>query len=122
MKTVKELMEAIENEKARSAWSKGVKDYAYELFEELPPDREYYGSPADNKDLLNGAQDWDQYSWGGCSLIYNEDIAERLCSPSELKATRNGECRPNKNEEWLDVQARALYQAARLINRLARRV
>lgn len=62
--------------------------------------------------MLNGADSWIQYSWGGCSLIYDGDIAERLCSPSELKKTRNGERKPNGNEEWLDTQARALYQAS----------
>nr|DAP26633.1 MAG TPA: hypothetical protein [Bacteriophage sp.] len=67
--------------------------------------------------MLNGAQDWEQYSWGGSALIYDYDIAERLCCPSELKKTRNGERRPNSREEWLDVQARALYQAAsRVVN------
>jgi hypothetical protein len=34
MKTVKELREAIENEKARSAWGRAVKEYALELIEE----------------------------------------------------------------------------------------
>ena len=69
---------------------------------------------------MNGASSWDQYSWGGCSLIYNSDIAERLCTPSELKQTRNGERKPNANEEWLDTQARALYQASAAIARAAR--
>ena len=54
------------------------------------------------------ADDWSAYSWGGCSLIYNGDIAARLCCPSELARTRNGDRRPNSREEWLDTQARAL--------------
>ena len=62
--------------------------------------------------MLNGANDWIQYSWGGSALIYDGNIAERLCTPSELKRTHNGERRPNSHEEWLDVQARALFQAA----------
>ena len=70
--------------------------------------------------MLNGARDWMQYSWGGCSLCYNGQIAERLCTPSELKRTKGGENPPNKGEEWLDVQARALYQAAALIIEAAR--
>ena len=61
--------------------------------------------------MLNGAKDWNQYSWGALSLIYDCDIAERLSAPSELKKTRGGERRPNSREEWLDVQARALQQA-----------
>jgi hypothetical protein len=120
VKTIKNLREAIESEKAQSAWDKGVKEYALELIEEWDDEREFYGSPADRKDLLNGADDWKQYSWGGCALIYNSDIAKRLSSPSELKKTRDGERRPNASEEWLDTQARALYQASNLIVRLAK--
>lgn len=119
MKTIEELRKAIENEKTRSAWERGKKEYALELLEKFPDDMEFYASPADKKALLNGASDWSQYSWGGYSLIYNSDIAERLCSPSELKKTRNGERRPNSREEWLDTQARALYQAANMICRKA---
>ena len=62
--------------------------------------------------LLNGADNWAQYSWGGCSFIYDGYIADRLCTPSEWKKTNGGLRRPNKNELWLDVQARALRQAA----------
>ncbi len=35
--------------------------------------------------MLNGASNWRQFSYGGSALIYNEEIAERLCSPSEFK-------------------------------------
>ena len=120
MKTIKQLREAIKNSPARSAWDKGIKLYALELIEELPDDQEFYGSPADWKTLLNGAEDFTQYSWAGCSFIYDQDIAERLCTPSEYKRSRGGERRPNARETWLDVQARALYQAAALILRLAK--
>ena len=120
MKTIEQLRKAIEAEPARSAWSKGIKLYALELIEEMPADQEFYGSPADKKELLNGADDWQQYSEGGCSLIYDGDIAERLCSPSEYKRTREGERQPNARESWIDAQARALYQAAALIVRLAK--
>lgn len=119
--TIKELRKAIEDEKTRSAWDNGKKVYALELLEDFPEDQEFYANPADKKSLLNGADDWSQYSWGGSSLIYDCDIAERLCTPSELKKTRNGERRPNSREEWLDTQARALYQAANMICRIARR-
>lgn len=66
------------------------------------------------KYLLNGAENWKQYSWGGCGLIYDTDIARRYCTPSELKKTRDGERNPNGREQWLDVQARALNQAAHI--------
>ena len=120
--TIKELRKAIEDEKTRSAWDNGKKVYALELLEDFPEDREFYASPADKKALLNGADDWSQYSWGGSSLIYDCDIAERLCTPSELKKTRNGERRPNSREEWLDTQARALYQACNRVSRLYRSI
>jgi hypothetical protein len=120
MKTIQQLREAIEYEPARSAWSKGIKLYALELIEEMEDTREFYASPADKKDLLNGADDWQEFSWGGCSFIYDQDIAERLCNPTEYKRTKAGHNPPNAREQWLDVQARALYQADRLIMKLAK--
>ena len=120
MKTIQQLREAIEKAPARSAWSKGVKLYALELIEEMPADQEFYGSPADKKDLLNGADDWQQFSEGGSALIYDGDIAERLCNPTEYKRTKEGQNPPNARENWGDTQARALYQAAALIVRLAK--
>lgn len=120
MKTIAELRKAIESEPARSAWNRGVKLYALELIEEMKDDAEFYGSPADRKALLNGAQDWQEYSEGGCSLVYDCDIAERLCSPSGLKRVKGGDRAPNSRENWIDVQARALYSASRQIMRIAR--
>lgn len=119
MKTVNEIITIIEATNPRSARNRGVKAYALELLEELPKNVEYGSIQSLEADLLNGARDWNQYSWGGCSLIYDEDIAKRVCTPSELKKTRNGERRPNSREEWLDTQARALSQAARHIRRAA---
>lgn len=112
--------ERIEREPQRSAWNKGVNLYAFELLDYLEElaEGDYLhaedlaGRASRKKAMLNGAQDWNEYSWGGCSLIYDGDIAERLCTPSELKKTRGGERRPNSREEWLDTQARALFQAS----------
>lgn len=120
MKTINQLREAIEASPARSAWSKGVKEYALDLIEDLPADQEFYGSPADKKELLNGADNWQQYSEGGASLIYDGDIAERLCNPTEYKRAKEGQNPPNARETWIDVQTRALFQAQRLICRLAK--
>jgi len=117
-----ELIKAIENNKTRSAWDKAVNEYAIELLEQLDNDYDFVGSPADKKALLNGADSWIQFSYGGCSLIYNGDIAERVCSPSEYKRSKEGERNPNSREEWLDVQTRALTQAASRIIRLAKKM
>jgi len=120
MKTIEKAMNIINSRKDRSAWDKGVSVYSHELLEQLQEaaeggyfkDEQISSGDAIREAMLNGASDWSQYSWGGSALIYDGDIAERLCSPSELKKTRNGERRPNSREEWLDVQARALFQAA----------
>lgn len=130
-----EKIEAVKNEVVslaggRSAWQRGVIAYAFEMVEELKEAlmqgliTPYELSHPDMVEdfLLNGAEDWEQYSWGGCSFIYNEDIAKRLCNPSELKKTHNGKRRPNKSEEWLDVQARALFQACILVRCASKKV
>lgn len=114
------IMNALNEKKPLSAWQRGVMEYARELISQCKELSEYYGrEPKNSAELkswmLNGAPNWKEYSWGGCSLIYNEDIAKRLCTPSELKKTRNGERRPNSREEWLDTQERALYQAGAMI-------
>ena len=101
----------IEGIKAQSAWARGVKATALELLE----DTDHYGLPISEENLLNGADDWQHYSEGGCSLIYDYDIAERYCTPSELKRCKGGERMPNAQENWIELQARALYQASRLI-------
>ena len=121
--TIETIRTNVKHTSARSAWMRGVLEYADELLYAIEEainggwfSAEDLSSPRLlERQLLNGAYDWKEYSWGGCSLIYNGDIASRLCTASELKKTRNGERRPNAREEWLDVQARALYQAARLI-------
>lgn len=123
--TFKKAWEILEARKDRSAWDKGVTLYAIELLEKLEEAAEngYFltdtlSNPASiEKAMLNGAKDWKQYSWGGCSLCYDFDIAERICNPSELKKTRNGERHPNAREEWLDTQARALSQACSRVKR-----
>lgn len=126
-KDVAGIREGIENHPVRSAWSEGVRDFAVDLFDEYV--RDYKGleewdtltEKITEADLLNGAKDWSQYSWGGCALIYDEDICKALCSPSEQKRYNNGELRYKHGEEWLDVQARALTEASRLVRKYANR-
>ena len=112
-----ELMQAIEETKARSYWKRGVRTLAVSMAERFEVD----DVPQDRTEIrrlcLNGAGDFKQLSYGGCYEIYNEDIAQLLCTPSELKRCRGGEKAPHHYETWLDVQARALYQAYQLICR-----
>lgn len=50
--------------------------------------------------LLDGAENWTEYSEGGCSLIYNEDIIERI---------------GRGHSPLLERQAKYLYRACEMI-------
>lgn len=127
MRTIEEIRKELENRQVRSAWDKGVTEYALDLLDNLKEYRDYdhrdhkVDAAAVEKEMLNGVSDWKQYSYDGNALIYDGDIAKSLCSPSEYKKVNGGEHRPNSSEQWLDVQARALSQACRLIKDEARR-
>lgn len=112
---IEKTIKNIENFKARSAWARGAKTYALEILESLENPQEISSVEMLKKAALNGASDWRQYSNGGCALVYNTDIAKRLCNNSELKKTNGGRKNPNARENWIDVQARALFKAWKLI-------
>lgn len=114
---VSAIYDALANQRTRSAWERGVVAYAESMLDELELEEELYPKTVEET-LLNGAPTWHDYSWGGCALIYDADIARRLCCPSELRRTRGGKRRPNAAEEWLDTQARACFQAAQLVKRI----
>ena len=117
--TKKELINAISASKARSAWARGVKEYALNLVEEsYEQDTEIVKIGVSL--YLKGAETWKEYSYGAhsCALVYDYDIAKRLCTPGELRKTDFGRKQPNSSANWLDVQAKALYQAHRLIAEL----
>jgi len=135
MKRLEEIRAKITAKKPRGAWSAGVKAYALEILDTIKERSEYEGhEPESMEELkeyaLNGAKDyqnpndiysaWSVASWGGSYLIYDGDIAKRLCNRTEFKKTDGGNKRPNSHEEWLDVQARALFQAYDLIKEAAR--
>ena len=109
----------------RSAWNKAVTLYALDLLDDVQEGADNMERlPLDGEELeqwaLNGASCWEQYSNGGCSICYNADIAARVCTPSELKRKHGGTYEPNSRETWLDVQARALYQACNRIRTICR--
>lgn len=132
---IEEARAVLEARNDRSAWNKAVTEDAIDLLNTVAEVAEEvnkkYTATAEGGELhvmnllrdrneltaamLNGAETWSQYSWSGCALVYDGDIAEHYCTPSELKKTRHGERRPNGQEEWLDVQARALSQAAQRV-------
>ena len=113
-----ELLNKLEKLTPRSAWSRAVVSDAMDLLENAPEELPNTWGML-KKLLLNGAADWSAYSYGGCALVYDEDIARHYCTPSELRKVTHKDGtiseRANAGEIWLDVQARALAQAAWLI-------
>ena len=124
-----DLLKKLNATKTRSAWDRGVLGYALEIVDEHGD-----GDIQSVDDVLNYARDKHEslYSvakWqseGGCFEIYDDDIAQRLCTPSELKRCthKDGRLRDmaNARESWLDVQSRAVYQAYALINSMLHRI
>lgn len=112
---IKNAIESLPTE--RSAWRRGVRQYAMDLVECLPTSLELTSENC-RETLLNGASSWREWAYGGNGLVYDHDIAKRLCTPSELRKKRGGELAPNSRETWLDVEARAVGQAAAAIKNI----
>ncbi|MCQ2211348.1 MAG: hypothetical protein MJZ34_13770 [Paludibacteraceae bacterium] len=97
----------------QSHWDKYVIFLALDLI--MDPDRHYDLKKPLEVQLLNGAPNWKEYSWGGCGMIYDREIAAHACTDGEWKRTKGGQKAPNSKEQWLDVQARGYYQAAGIL-------
>ena len=110
------LMNRILNrlEKSKSTWKRGVLQYAVEVLQDLDL-TDVCNQKLLERAILNGAENWKQYSEGGCAFCYNSEICDRLCPPSVIERKDHGRLPPNSRESWIDVQARALCQAARII-------
>ena len=106
-----EIMEKLDGVNTRSAWEKGVLSYAYDLIENVLEGVmcEYF-IPFEveiteyivAKYCYNGKRNAIKYSYTEGALIYDRDFVCGLCAQ-------------NNSENWLDVQARALSQAAELL-------
>lgn len=99
---------------------RGICEYAVDIINEMIEkiDWEYQGLVTTDWDGLErlaliGAKNWEQYSWGGCSLVTNYDIAMRLYEgehANKMIAEYSG--------EWLlNEQARGLRRAWNMICR-----
>ena len=109
----------IDESEPRSQWKRAIRLYEKELYESIfgKIEKELirafafgdYDSIKDRikKLLLNGAKDWTEYSFRGCSLCYNGEIEERLLPPSQ-RGKRSGEA-------LLKLQAEALKEAASIV-------
>lgn len=120
---IQKVVNEVNNQKIRSAWGKGVQSYAFHILAQFEEWRDWSekngaGVPEiDEATALNGAQDWRAWAYGGCGLVYDCAIAERLCTPSEREQWHKRGCpnMANSRETWLDVEARAAWQAWRMI-------
>lgn len=108
-----ELINYIYSATHASAWKRGVIDTAIDMVCMIDGDYVTVDSP-----FYNGADSALSASYGGVFLIYDVDIARRFCTHSELKRKKGGELPPNSRETWLDLQARAIFQAKQLIIRI----
>jgi len=119
------IMNRINGKKASSAWNRGVKLYAMEILSNIIEEgNDEFILGDDGKiqrktwtifSLSEGFNHWIGISQSGQYLIYDRDIAYRLCTGSELQRCKFGERNPNGREDWLACQGRALYQAATMI-------
>ena len=118
-----QLVEYVGTLPVRSAWNRAVKAYALELLDSVEVEEienaPQYGNDRTGRTsglrpvLINGARTWLEYSEGGCSLVYDDEIAERCCSPSQYQRSNEGRKVMLRGRSWLEVQAWALNQAAR---------
>lgn len=104
---------------ARTYWDRGVTDFALDLlenYENICKECENDGNPVpacNKKTLLNGADDWRVYCYGGCALVYNGDIAKVVFTPAQFAKWEQG--RKVTAEPLLDIQARALAAGWRVL-------
>lgn len=118
--TTRGLVEKIERRASvRSAWKMGVKRYALDIVYKMEdgfPEGTVIANEELEKFMLLGAEDWTRYSEGGFAFIHDEDIARRVCTCGEYRKFLAGKLeKPNKDETWLSLQARALQQAGNMI-------
>ena len=117
---LQDVYNVIDNKKTRGAWNNGVKVYALYLLEGVifeEDDPAYTVTDLKNR-LLNGAKNWQHYAAGGGGFVYDYEIASTLCTPAQLKRytyKEGGLKNPNRYETWIDIEARALFQAWLLI-------
>lgn len=136
--TIAELETKISGYVPHSKWGHAIKGYALDMLDNI----EDMSAPVDTLTLgalvnhvgYNSvkigtfrAHAWNaakETSEGGNFLIYTNDIAYNLATPSEIKkcTRKDGSLRdPNPRETWLDCQTRAVYQAICLIQNYAGR-
>lgn len=107
MLNIKIIIDIFKEKEERSQWNKGINEYAIDILERYADLNNTSTMPSLKnlqEELLIGAPNWKQYSYGGCALINRYDITERLFTQNQRKKL------PNTWKE-LDEQANALQLA-----------
>ena len=110
------IIAIIENETCNTQEEKNINYYAISHLEDILNFLQYEGldpeieniskldwsSGSLIKTILNGAENFAQWSNGGSGLIYNYDLAETLLTPEKFTQWKNG----NKYIDFLKMQAK----------------
>lgn len=108
-----------DTERKRGQWNKATAYYADFLLDSYIEICKWYADqneaiPALSLDIvLNGASGWHQYSYCGCALVYDVDIAKVVFTPAQFAKWEQG--RKVTAEPLLDIQARALAAGWRVL-------
>ena len=117
---IRDIYATIQHSPARTAWEKGVRACADDLFSDYIEkalgilDIEVRIGKITEADLLRGAPNWDRYSRGGMALGSNMDIIRRFYPKSRQKKLLE-QMGSEFPLDLLDVQANALTEAAALV-------
>lgn len=108
-----------DTERKRGQWNKATAYYADLLLDSYIEICKWYADrneviPALSLDIvLSGTSGWRQYSYGGCALVYDGDIAKVVFTPAQFAKWEQG--RKVTAEPLLDIQARALAAGWRVL-------
>lgn len=84
-------------------YKRAILDYCYLLLSDFEDEEEFDKDYLEKK-LLMGAENWHKYSYAGFAYSYNSQIAETICTPSELKRYDYGKKCPKKFSDWCAAQ------------------
>lgn len=108
-----------DTERKRGQWNKATAYYADLLLDSYIEICKWCADqneaiPALSLDtVLSGASGWRQYSYGGCALVCDVDIAKVVFTPAQFAKWEQG--RKVTAEPLLDIQARALAAGWRVL-------
>lgn len=108
-----------ETGRKRGQWNKAISYYANFLLDSYKDICAWCAENANPipdlslETVLNGALGWMDYSYGGCALVYDGDIAKVVFTEAQFTKWQQG--RNVTAEPLLDIQARALAAGWRVL-------